>query len=405
MKTHSGLTMVFALVSMILAPRDSGFAQSTEGRWVLGFQAGGNVWINDYNKALIGSGGDLMLRYGVSEMFSAGFLAGYEELKSEQSPIPGGPSYLKAHAIPASGVIWVHFGSGSIINPYVYAGIGAMIYKTLDWNGVYYPNSEYQSSIHLPFGVGLEYFPSKNVSIVGDVGYRITDDYPDALKMGDLDGYVTARLGVNLYLGTSHADAEAQRVKDADARRVKELADAEARRVKQQADADAEARRVKELAGAEARRIKDSTDAAALRTKELSDAEARRLAAQKGRDTTIIVLEKGKTVVLRGINFEFNKATLTKDSEIILQRALRALRASPDLSVLIVGHTDNVGSAAYNKKLSLRRAEAVKSWMVKRGIPAKRLSAAGKGFDEPIDTNNTEDGRANNRRMEFRVLE
>ena len=116
-------------------------------------------------------------------------------------------------------------------------------------------------------------------------------------------------------------------------------------------------------------------------------------------------MEKGKTTILKGVNFEFNKASLTEESVIILERALRALKGSPELNVLIVGHTDNVGGAEYNKKLSLRRAGTVKSWMLKNGISAKRMSVAGKGFDEPIDDNKTDAGRANNRRIEFRVLE
>ena len=159
--------------------------------------------------------------------------------------------------------------------------------------------------------------------------------------------------------------------------------------------ADAEALRVKALADAEAQRVKDSTDAEARRLAELN--------AHRPADT-VIVLERGKTVILKGVNFEFNKATLTRDSETILEMAFRALRASPDLNVLIVGHTDHVGGAVYNKKLSLRRAQAVKSWMIRKGISVKRLTVAGKGFDEPIDDNTTADGRANNRRIEFRVL-
>ena len=391
----TAVLLVSALLSAILVPADSGFAQKTEGRWVLGLHGGGNVWINDYSDMIVGPGGELMLRYGITSAFSAGFLAGYEELKSKQEPPSSDrPSYLKMHAIPAAATIWVHFASGESVNPYAYAGLGAMLYKTLDGPGNYIPNSQFQTSILVPLGVGLEIFPSGNASIVADVGYRITDDYPDALKIGKLDGYATAKLGINIYLGSGDDEEKAQLLKDAEARRLKDLADAEALRLKQQADADAEAKRVKELADAEARRLKD-----------LADAEARRLLAeQKGRDT-VIILEKGKTVVLKGVNFEFNKATLTMESEIILQRALRALRDSTDLRVLIVGHTDNVGSAAYNKKLSFRRAETVKSWLVNKGISVRRLSVAGKGFDEPIDDNSTAEGRANNRRIEFHVLE
>ena len=152
---------------------------------------------------------------------------------------------------------------------------------------------------------------------------------------------------------------------------------------------------MKALADAEARRVKDSTEAEARRLAELN--------AQRPVDT-VIVLFRGKTVILKGIYFESGKSALTMGSETTLRAALNALLASPDVNVLIVGHTDKVGRAAYNKKLSLRRAQTVKSWLVREGISMKRLTVAGKGFDEPIDDNSTSEGRANNRRIEFRVL-
>lgn len=119
----------------------------------------------------------------------------------------------------------------------------------------------------------------------------------------------------------------------------------------------------------------------------------------------IIVLEKGKTVVLKGVHFASGKATLTRDSEETLGKAFDALEADWDVDVLIVGHTDNVGRTQYNKNLSVRRAESVKRWLVTKGIAASRLTVAGKGMDEPIDDNRTAKGRAANRRIEFRVLE
>jgi outer membrane protein OmpA-like peptidoglycan-associated protein len=175
-----------------------------------------------------------------------------------------------------------------------------------------------------------------------------------------------------------------------EAQRVKESTDAEARRVKQQADAAAEAQRVKE-----------STDAEARRVKELADAEARRL-AEKSRDTLLILI-KGTTVVLRGVNFEFNKATLTRDSEIILWRAYNAMVANPTVRVVITGHTDNVGGQKFNQDLSLKRAQTVKNWLVKKGIKSNRMRTAGRGQNEPVASNETDAGRAENRRMEFFV--
>jgi outer membrane protein OmpA-like peptidoglycan-associated protein len=183
---------------------------------------------------------------------------------------------------------------------------------------------------------------------------------------------------------------------------VKESTTAEARRVQDSTSAATEAARVKEANVAEARRIKDSTEAETRRVKELADAEARRVAEQKSRDT-LIVLIKGKTVVLRGVNFDFNKATLTRDSEIILWRAYNAMVANPNVRVVITGHTDNVGTQKSNQTLSLKRAQTVKNWLVKKGIASNRMRTVGRGQNEPLSSNDTDEGRAENRRMEFFV--
>lgn len=119
--------------------------------------------------------------------------------------------------------------------------------------------------------------------------------------------------------------------------------------------------------------------------------------------TTTIILEKGKKVVVRGINFEFGKATLTGDSQYILEDAYNALVANADMNVEISGHTDYVGSEASNQNLSLRRAQAVKNWLVNRGISSNRMKTVGKGENEPVADNGTDAGRAENRRIEFYV--
>ncbi len=154
----------------------------------------------------------------------------------------------------------------------------------------------------------------------------------------------------------------------------------------------------------EAQRVKESTDAEAKRVKDLSDAEAARLAEQKTRDiNAIIILEKGKKVVLRGVNFEFNKATLLDESATTLTRAYNAMIANPEVQVIITGHTDNVGSQKSNQALSLKRAQAVKNWLVKKGIASNRMRTVGRGQNEPVSSNDTDEGRAENRRMEFYV--
>ena len=121
------------------------------------------------------------------------------------------------------------------------------------------------------------------------------------------------------------------------------------------------------------------------------------------RPKTTIILEKGKKVILRGVNFETDKATLTRESRDILEKAYAALVANPDVQVEISGHTDSMGSDEYNQALSLRRAQAVKNWLVQRGVAGNRMKTVGKGENEPIADNNTATGRADNRRIEFYV--
>ncbi|MEO0119623.1 MAG: OmpA family protein, partial [candidate division WOR-3 bacterium] len=126
----------------------------------------------------------------------------------------------------------------------------------------------------------------------------------------------------------------------------------------------------------------------------------------KVQEKNFYLVKKGMVITLRGIYFEFNKATIKPESYPILDSAAQILKDNPKIKVEIQGHTDNVGSAEYNKKLSLRRAQAVVNYFVqKHGIDIKRLRAVGYGEEKPIADNATEEGRALNRRVEFVIIE
>ncbi len=115
-------------------------------------------------------------------------------------------------------------------------------------------------------------------------------------------------------------------------------------------------------------------------------------------------IEIGKSIVLRNIFFDSGKSTLRDESQTELDRLFEILNEHQGVKVEISGHTDNVGSASFNKKLSEARAKAVVDYLAEKGIDAERLQYAGYGFEKPIATNDTEEGRQQNRRTEFKII-
>lgn len=107
--------------------------------------------------------------------------------------------------------------------------------------------------------------------------------------------------------------------------------------------------------------------------------------------------------VLSNVLFAFNSSALTPDAQAMLTRVADGLQQQTDLQITIAGHTDSIGTDAYNLKLSRERAGAVKSFLIGRGISPTRLKAEGYGESRPVASNDTDDGRAMNRRVEFHV--
>jgi outer membrane protein OmpA-like peptidoglycan-associated protein len=114
--------------------------------------------------------------------------------------------------------------------------------------------------------------------------------------------------------------------------------------------------------------------------------------------------EIGKQFTLRGINFESGSAALTPDSHPVLDQVVASLNAYPEVKLEIRGHTDSQGPAAFNLQLSQKRADSVRQYLINGGIAAARLTAIGVGEEEPISSNATPNGRAENRRIEFKRL-
>jgi OOP family OmpA-OmpF porin len=112
-----------------------------------------------------------------------------------------------------------------------------------------------------------------------------------------------------------------------------------------------------------------------------------------------------KKIVLRGVNFDFNKSNIRADARPILDEAIKTLKDEGTIAIVCEGHTDSVGGDDYNQRLSMSRANSVKDYLVKGGVPAERIKVEGFGESKPVATNDTADGRAQNRRVELRVAD
>jgi outer membrane protein OmpA-like peptidoglycan-associated protein len=111
----------------------------------------------------------------------------------------------------------------------------------------------------------------------------------------------------------------------------------------------------------------------------------------------------GSKIALRNIFFDIGKSTLRPESNSELDRLLKLMKDVPTLKIEISGHTDNTGSATLNETLSQSRAEAVVAYLTSKGIAANRMVAKGYGASKPIASNNSEDGKQQNRRTEFEI--
>lgn len=109
-----------------------------------------------------------------------------------------------------------------------------------------------------------------------------------------------------------------------------------------------------------------------------------------------------KSVVMKGVNFQSGKAVLLPESIQNLDQVAEILLANPEINVEVGGHTDSDGTASFNQQLSEKRANTVRDYLIKKGVPAERLTAKGYGETEPIADNATKEGKAENRRVELK---
>lgn len=119
----------------------------------------------------------------------------------------------------------------------------------------------------------------------------------------------------------------------------------------------------------------------------------------------VIKAEEGIIVKFdQGILFDFNSSTLKAEAKTNIGNLITTLNKEPDTEILVIGHTDNVGSYEANQKVSESRAAAVRTFAISQGMASSRIKTEGKNYSEPLASNDTEAGRAENRRVEIVVV-
>jgi outer membrane protein OmpA-like peptidoglycan-associated protein len=116
-------------------------------------------------------------------------------------------------------------------------------------------------------------------------------------------------------------------------------------------------------------------------------------------------IETGKSITLNNVFFARSKPDLLPESYAEMERLIKVLQTNPKIKIELGGHTDNVGNPALNKELSEKRVEAIKNYLVSKGIAVNRITGVGYGGSKPVASNNTEETRKLNRRVEFTIIE
>ena len=122
------------------------------------------------------------------------------------------------------------------------------------------------------------------------------------------------------------------------------------------------------------------------------------------KDFYLAPIEIGQVVRLNNVFFDFDKYDLRPESFVELDRVVNLLKENPAIEIEMSAHTDSRGSDDYNFKLSDNRARSVREYIISKGIAAKRIVSQGYGETKPVATNETDDGRQLNRRVEFKIL-
>jgi outer membrane protein OmpA-like peptidoglycan-associated protein len=280
-----------------------------------------------------------------------------------------------------------------ILNPYVIAGGGVSMNERENAAG---PNDRWTKIVGRG-GVGAEIFVTQSTSFGAEALY-----HQIVAENGARDyGLVTYAGTVNIYFGEGQKTKEAREAAEAAKREAESARAAAAAAAQQSATAQAQTQTAQQ-------QTLEAQNAAAAAAAAKAEAERKASEMQNQAKTAQAELDKIKDMIARKemkpVQFKTGSSDLLPESNAALDMIATTMKKYPDLKLRVEGHTDSQGSDALNQKLSQSRAESVKTYLTGQGLPDAQVNAVGFGETQPIASNDTSEGRAKNRRVEFMIF-
>lgn len=352
------------------------FADERAGTFGIGAKGGITSYAGDIDEQNIAAYYDfygsywLTNRVGLAFNYGKGFLSAAETVNENER-------YFKTWLWNYTTLLRFKLRPSCDFNAYLTAGFSVIDIDPKKRNGSRLPNRATgvydKINYAVPMGLGATYYLSDVVAIDAELIYHYAlTDYIDDIKAGSRhDGWTTLALGLSINFGKSREPATY---------RIPRTVEPQPWPVEALPEEPAE-EPVPEV-------IEEPQPVEEIVKEVPEEREA-------------LYVDEGQSLVLEGVTFASGSTNLTLEAQLILNQVVDILKKYPSMEVEIRGFTDNTGSYAQNIKLSQRRAEAVKDYLVLNGIFPHRLKAFGFGPENPIAPNDTPEGRAKNRRIEF----
>jgi OOP family OmpA-OmpF porin len=257
------------------------------------------------------------------------------------------------------------------VSPYLFAGVGVNHKSTTNGQTGYPNKNKSNVGSQLNVGAGAEFKIDPNWSFVTEFGYHLTNNSElegttVPIEVNGRDSYIVLSAGFNFFFGKGKPSKQCEPC---------------------------------QVIVPETKDLTDYNRIEELIVKHIPQEVTKEVVV----DRYIMALPNDK-LVLVGVNFAFDKSDLLPESYPVLDKAVKILSDKSDVKVEIEGYTDYIGTGVYNQELSEDRAQTVKAYLVSKGIASNRLSIIGYGKNNPLRDNKTEEGRAMNRRIVFKII-